>query len=207
MNCSETRFVMALYLSSELDAKGMADFEFHVQRCVACARELETARHCDELLRDACLEEPVETRGLRERVLSEISKSRRRRGFLFRRPVYSLSIAAVLLLAIGIGITYFTLLRGSSSQTVYAVALDDHYQEVVQHPPIPGWLETPEAIKAFARQELGDAGLLDKLTPADYHLARACAICQTNHTSIWFTRMTCEKFLFMSNFRILSLTD
>ena len=98
MNCSETKFVMPLYLSSELDATPMAEFELHVQRCGPCARELEYTRHCDELLRDACLEQPVDTSGLRERVLSEISKSIPRRRFLFRRPVYSLPIAAVLLL-------------------------------------------------------------------------------------------------------------
>jgi hypothetical protein len=53
------------------------------------------------------------------------------------------------------------------------VALYDHYQEVVQHPPIPGWRETPEEIKALVRQELGDAEFLDKIAPADYHLTRA----------------------------------
>ena len=70
MNCSETKFVMSLYLSSELDVTRMADFELHVQRCGSCARELEYARHCDELLRDACREQPIDTLRLRERVLS-----------------------------------------------------------------------------------------------------------------------------------------
>jgi len=175
MNCNETKFVMPLYLSSELDAKVMADFELHVQRCSACARELEYARHCDELLLDACREQPVDTLGLRKRVLSEISKSRHRRRFLFRRPFYTLPIAAVLFLAIGIGISYFTL-HGGSSQTVYAAALDDHYEEVVQHAPITGWRETPHEIEAFVRQQLGDADFLDKLAPPDYRLtsARLC---------------------------------
>ena len=172
MNCNETQFVMPLYLSSELDATRMADFEIHVQQCGPCARELEYARHCDELLRDACLEEPVDTIGLRARVLSEISKSRPRRRFLFRRPVYSLPIAAVLLLAIGAGIIYFSL-YSKSSQTVYAAALDDHYEEVVKNPPLGGWRKTPEDIRGFVRQQLGDADFVDKLAPADYHLTRA----------------------------------
>ncbi|PYS60243.1 MAG: hypothetical protein DMF74_19155 [Acidobacteria bacterium] len=172
MNCNETKFVMPLYLSSELDATRMADFEIHVQQCGPCARELEYAGHCDELLHDACLEQSVDALGLRERVLNEISKSRPRRRFLFRRPVYTLPIAAALLLAIGAGIIYFTL-YGSSSQTVYAAALDDHYSEVVQHPTIPGWRKTPEEISAFVREQLGDAEFLDKLAPAGYHLTRA----------------------------------
>jgi len=172
MNCNETKFVMPLYLSSELDATRMADFELHVQQCGACARELEYARHCDEMLRDACMEEPVNALGLRERVLSEISKSRPRRRFLFRRPIYTLPIAAVLLLAIGLGIIYFSL-YSSSSQTVYAAALDDHYEEVVKNTPIGGWRKTPAEISAFVRLQLGDADFLDKLAPAGYHLTRA----------------------------------
>ncbi len=172
MNCNETKYVMSLYLSSELDATRMADFELHVQGCGPCARELEYARHCDELLRDACLEEPVDAMGLRERVLSEISKPRPRRRFLFPRRVYTLPIAAVLLLAIGAGIIYFSL-YSNSSQTVYAAALDDHYSEVVKNPPIGGWRKRPEEIRAFVRQQLGDADFLDKLSPADYHLTRA----------------------------------
>src|SRR5207248_4052429 len=129
-------------------ATRMADFELHVERCGPCARELEYARHCDELLREASLEEPVDALGLRERVLSEISKSRPRRRFLFRRPVYSLPIAAVLLLAIGAGIIYFSL-YSKASQTVYAAALDDHYEEVVKNPWIGVWLKRPREIRAF----------------------------------------------------------
>jgi anti-sigma factor RsiW len=172
MNCSETKSVMPLYLSSELDATPMADFELHVQQCGPCARELEYTRQCDELLRDACLEQPVNVQGLRERVLSEISKSAPRRRFLFRGRAYSLPIAAVLLLAMAVGIIYFTLHDGSS-QTVYAAAVADHYNEVVQHPLIGGWRETPQEISAFVREELGEEGFLDKLVPADYHLTRA----------------------------------
>ena len=172
MNCSETKFVMPLFLSSELDATRMADFELHVQQCGPCARELGYARHYDELLRDACLEQPVNTLGLREHVLNEISKSRPRRQFLFRRSIYSLPIAAVLLLAIGVGIIYFTL-SGASSRTVYAAASFDHYEEVVKNPPIGGWRKTPQEIRAFVRQQLGDADFLDKLAPADYQLTRA----------------------------------
>src|SRR5437660_10423850 len=114
MNCNETKFVMPLYLSSELDATRMADFEIHVQQCGPCAKELEYARHCDELLRDACLKEPLDTMDLRARVLSEISKSKPRRRFLFRRPVFTVPIAAVLLLAIGAGIICFTVYSSSS---------------------------------------------------------------------------------------------
>jgi hypothetical protein len=188
MNCSETKFVMPLYLSSELDAMPMADFELHLQGCGPCARELEYARHCDQLLRDAFREQAVNTLGLRQRVLSEISKSRPRRRFLFRRPIYSLPIAAALLLVIGIGITHF-ILRGSLSSTVYAAARDDHYIEVVQHEPRP-WHETPDDIKEFVREELGDADFLDRFAPAGYQLKRAlhCYLLRQAYVHIVYQR-------------------
>jgi Putative zinc-finger len=172
MNCSETQFVMPLYLSSELDAQTMAAFELHVQTCGTCARELEYSRHCDELLRGAYPEQPVNTLGVRERVLSEISKSQPRRRSLFKLLVYPLRIAAVLLIAIGIGVAYL-ILHAGSSQAVYAAALKDHYREVAQHEPFSDWPQTPEAVRAFVRQEIGDTDFLDSLTPAGYHLARA----------------------------------
>jgi anti-sigma factor RsiW len=171
MNCSEAKFVMSLYLSSELDAPAMADFELHVQTCRACARDLEYTRHCDELLRLACREQTFDTLGLRQRVLKEISKSRLRRRFFFARSAYSLPIAAGLLLAMAIAIGFF-ILRGGASQTVYAAARDDHYVEVVQHDPRP-WVETPAGIRDFVTQELGTADFLDRLTPVGYQLKRA----------------------------------
>lgn len=169
MNCSETQFVMSLYLSSELDATSMADFERHVQRCGSCARELEYARHCDELLRDACLEQQIDTQGLRKRILSQISESRPRRGFLFRRA-YWMPVAAALVIAMAVG-TYLSV-RDDSSGTVYADVLEDHYNEVVNH-VTEGWRETPQEIRNFVREELGNAVFLDKLAPSDYHLALA----------------------------------
>lgn len=169
MNCSETQFLTPLYLSGELDATQMFDFELHLRRCTACARELEAARQCDEWLRDAWYQEPLGTDELRQRIMTQIAKTKRRR-LIFRWPPYTLPIAASLLAAITAGI--FIVLWGGSSQTVYAAARDDHYIEVVQREPRP-WLETPGEIKEFVRAELGDADFLDRLAPAGYQLKRA----------------------------------
>ena len=166
MNCSEIQFLMPLYLSSELEATRLADFELHLQQCSACTRDMEYARHCDDLLRDAFCGQSLETEQLRARVWNQIRKTKRRR-FLFGRSIYTLPIAAALLLAITVGI-YITF----SSQTVYAAAQDDHYIEVVQHEPRP-WHETPEEIREFVTQEIGEADFLDRLTPAGYQLKGA----------------------------------
>ena len=169
MNCSETQFLTPLYLSGELDAMQMFDFELHLRRCAACTRELEAARQCDEWLRDAWHEESLGTDELRQRVRTEMAKTKRGRS-IFGWPPSTLPIAASVLAAISLGIIIFLL--GSRSPTVYAAARDDHYLEVVQGEARP-WLETPDEIKEFVRAELGDADFLDQLTPAGYQLKRA----------------------------------
>src|ERR1044072_3317060 len=117
IDCSEIQFLMPLYLSSELDATPMFDFELHLRQCAACARELEEARRCDDLLRDAFNQQSLDADELRRRVRTQISKTKRRR-FLFRRPLYTLPIAASLLAAVALGI--LTVFPGKSSPTVYA---------------------------------------------------------------------------------------
>ena len=171
MNCSGANYLMPLYLSGELDTKVMAEFELHLQRCSMCMREIEQIRLNDDLLRNVFARRPLDTRDLRARFWSQISISKNKR-LRFRRPVYMLPIAALLLLIIGAGIIYFTL-PYTSSQTVYASAVDDHTEEVVQRAPIDGWRETREEIEKLLRKELGDSDVMRKLAPADYKLARA----------------------------------
>jgi anti-sigma factor RsiW len=169
MNCSETQFLTPLYLSGELDAMQMFDFELHLRRCAACTRELEAARQCDEWLRDAWHEESLGTDELRQRVRTEMAKTKRGRS-IFGWPPSTLPIAASVLAAISLGIIIFLL--GSRSPTVYAAARDDHYLEVVQGEARP-WLETPDEIKEFVRAELGEADFLERFAPAGYQLKRA----------------------------------
>jgi len=169
MNCDELEFLTPLYLTSELDATRLAEFEQHLGRCTLCGRNLEAIRLCDDLLLNARHEKPFNTEKVRQRVSNEIRRSTRRR-FLFARPVYALRIGGALLSLIVLGI-YITWPR-SLPQSVYAAAQGDHYIEVVQQSDRP-WLETPDEIKAFVLDELGEVDFLDQLTPAGYHLARA----------------------------------
>ena len=195
MNCSELEFLIPLYLSSELEVTRLTDFEGHLQRCLLCAKKLENVRHYDDLLRTAFNEQSLNTEKLRKRVSSQIRKGTRRR-FLFGRPVYSLPIAAALILMIAAGI--YIILPGSLSQTVYAAAQTDHYREVVQHADRP-WLETPEEIRPFVRSELGDSNFLDRLAPAGYHLARAlhCELLQQRYVHLVYENGSREISIFI----------
>src|SRR5882724_3420984 len=142
MNCSETKYVMPLYISSELDVALMAEFEHHLQHCAVCAREAEQVRLYDDLLREAFVEQPLDTRELRARVRHQISTCVSKRSVLFQQPLYVISVAALVLLAICGGITYFAL-PYLSSETVYTSAADDHFEEVVQRAPLEGWRASP----------------------------------------------------------------
>lgn len=172
MNCSETRYVMPLYFSSELDTALMAEFELHLQHCAVCAREAEQVRLYDDLLREAFVGQRLDTRELRARVRHQISACVGKRSVLFRQSLYTISIAALVLLAICGGITYFTL-PYFSSETVYSSAADDHFEEVVQGAPLEGWRATLFEIEGLVKKELGDPYILSKLAPAEYTLVRA----------------------------------
>ena len=165
MNCSEIQILTSLYLSSELEASRLAEFEFHLQECRTCARDLEYVRHCDDLLRDAFIEQSVDTIKVRRNVRNEIGARRRR--FLFGRPIYSLPIAAGILITVTLVI--LSLFSGGVSQTVYAAAEDDHYVEVVQRDQRP-WSETADEIRTLARLELGDPEIVDRLKVDGYQL-------------------------------------
>src|SRR3954451_21048683 len=109
MNCCETKYVMPLYLSSELDVRLMAEYELHLEQCGICRREAEQARMYDDLLREAFNDQPLGTNELRARISTQLSASERRRPVV-PRWVYEFTAAALLLLAVSAGITYVTLL-------------------------------------------------------------------------------------------------
>ena len=162
---------MPLYLSGELDAKAMSDFELHLDQCVVCHREIEQQRAYDSLLRDVIVSQPLDVRNLRARVLNRITPLGRRTLF-FQRPAYLLAIAAILLLAFGTAIIYLAM-RSESVATVYADAVDDHYEEVVQRVPLSGWRETLDDINLLGQRQLGESEIINKLGPASYQAVRA----------------------------------
>ena len=171
MNCNEAKYVMPLYLSGELDAKAMSDFELHLDLCVVCHQEIKQQRAYDNLLREAIVSQPLDVRNLRACVLNRITMPGRRSLF-FQRPAYMLAIAAILLLAFGTTIVFLAM-RSRSVATVYTDAVDDHYEEVVQHVPLPGWRETFADINLLGQGQLGESEIINKLGPTGYQLVRA----------------------------------
>jgi anti-sigma factor RsiW len=172
MTCSEAKYVMPLYVSSELDVTRMAEYELHLQQCAVCRREAEQLRIYDEMLREAVAWQPLDTQVLRARIWNQISASERVGSGLARRRVHLLSIAALLLVAIGAGVIYITRLS-RTSETVYTSAVDDHTEEVVQQAPIEGWRTSRVEIERLVKERLGDLNVINKLPPADYKLVRA----------------------------------
>lgn len=162
---------MPLYLTGELDAKAMSDFELHLDQCVVCHREIEQQRAYDSLLRDVIVSQPLDVRNLRARVLNRITPLGRRTLF-FQRPVYLLTIAAILVLAFGTAFVYLAM-RSKPVATVYADAVDDHYEEVVQRVPLSGWRETLADIDTLGQRQLGESEIINKLGPGGYQLVRA----------------------------------
>jgi hypothetical protein len=162
---------MPLYLSSELDAKAMSDFELHLDQCVVCHREIEQQKTYDILLRDSILSQPLDVHHLRASVLNQIT-TRRRRSLFSQSRVYLLPIAAMLLVAFGTTIIYLAM-RSRTVAPIYADAVDDHYEEVVQRVPLPGWREKFADINLLGQRQLGESEIINKLGPMGYQLVRA----------------------------------
>lgn len=162
---------MPLYLSGELDAKAMSDFELHLEQCVVCRRELKQQRTYDDLLRDVIVGESLDVRELRAAVLNRITTPGRA-GLFFGRLAYLRAIAAVVLVAFVMAIVYLAL-RPKHVATLYADAVDDHYEEVVQRAPLPGWRETRADINTLGQKQLGESEIFNKLGPTGYQLVRA----------------------------------
>jgi anti-sigma factor RsiW len=162
---------MPLYLSSELDATVMSDFELHLDQCLVCDEEIEQQRAHDNLLRDAFVSERLDVRDLRARVLNRIT-TRRSRSLFIRRPAYIFAMAALVLLVFGTTIIYLSI-RSQRVAPLYADAVDDHYEEVVQRVPLSGWRETVADINTLSQRQLGESEIFSKLGPTGYQLVRA----------------------------------
>jgi anti-sigma factor RsiW len=171
MNCSEATYMMPLYESSELDARGMAEFELHLQQCLSCAREVEQLRALDDVLRNAFAEQQEDSQALRARFWQQFSHVARFRRVLFKQSVKLKAIAAMLLVGTIAGLSYFV--EQHTTQTIYASAADDHDEEVVRRVPVEGWFNTPVEIERLASTQLGDSDIIFKFRPSDYHLSRA----------------------------------
>ncbi len=172
MNCIEAKYLLPLYASNELDAKVMAEFELHTQQCAVCAREAEQLSLYDNVLRGAFAAQPLDAHGLRARVWHQVCSPERRPKPLAGRPVIRLmAAAAIIIITIVVGIIYHV--TQLTSGTVYASAVDDHVEEVVQGARIEGWREAATGMEAFVREQLGDTDIIDGLAPPDYRLRRA----------------------------------
>jgi len=163
--------MLPLYFSGELDAKVMSDFELHLADCAGCRRETEQQKSYDDLLRVAIVSEPADARPLCEIVSDRISKPVMI-TWLFRRPAYLFAIAVILLLALGTTVVYLAT-RSKPVEIVYADAVDDHYDEVIKRVPLDGWRATPADINTLGQKELGESGVIERLAPDGYRIARA----------------------------------
>ncbi|HEV2387132.1 MAG TPA: zf-HC2 domain-containing protein [Candidatus Acidoferrales bacterium] len=171
MNCRETTALSPLYHSGELDARNAATFTAHLQACPACAREIQRQSLLDSQLRKALLAEDLPTDAIERRVLDRIAAAAApqaaARPALFQRwALAGMAAAAVLLAAVG----YLGLLARRPAP-VYADAVQDHQDEVVDHQPRKWRFDLP-AIEALAVRELVPPADVLALAAHGYRLQR-----------------------------------
>ncbi|HET9803754.1 MAG TPA: anti-sigma factor [Candidatus Acidoferrum sp.] len=101
MTCDASRFLLHAYLDGELDAPRAAEFEQHLEGCLACTRDLETQESLRSSIQRADLYEPapldLETKIRKQ--FTAMAEPRRVRKF---RSLQWLAAAAALILVAGI---------------------------------------------------------------------------------------------------------
>jgi anti-sigma factor RsiW len=161
---------MELYCSGELEARAMAEFEQHMQKCVVCTREYKSITEFDSLLRASFEEERLDAGELRHRVTERIRERSvmRSRGRTF--PFWAAGIAAaILILATFAGVAF--LRTREKSETTYSAALEDHLDEVVLGKPRK-WRESTAEIDDFLQTRLQNTKIREALPPPGYVLRR-----------------------------------
>jgi anti-sigma factor RsiW len=196
MDCTEARYLMPLYESSELDARAMAQFEMHIHECGSCAREIEQLRSLDNLLRDAFVGQEDEAQETRARFWQQFSAATRFRRLLYGRSAYLKAIAAILLIAISGGIMLFVFQQ--TPETVYASAVDDHKEEIVERAPRQ-WTETLSEIDKLALEEKIDPDVINNIKLSGYRLSRAtvCDLSDKDYMHLVFNNDTREISVFV----------
>lgn len=190
MNCEEVSYYLPLYLSGELDARAMAEFEWHLGACPVCAEELRLQQQFDDLLRAAAAEQLPDARALRASVRRQMQIGQGwRRWFWGRPPLWLASLAALCVVTLAAGMIYYVQ-QVRVPRDLYAAAAKDHLDDVVQRVPKLGWRTSREQAAALGQEQFGDPGLIARLTPSGYQFRRV-RMCNLNGNA--FAHLIYEK--------------
>jgi anti-sigma factor RsiW len=130
MNCQEIEPSLAPYVDGECPAPERSGVEAHLAACPFCRAKVATERASHELLRARCRDlRGCAPAALRQRCAAQ--RAAGHRGILRRQPWLSLSLAATLVLAIGV----FLLFGLGSSVDTYAAQLAVDHLKCFQFPP------------------------------------------------------------------------
>lgn len=169
MNCSDIAELSPLYLSRELPAARLREFETHLERCRSCARELEQQASMDARLRAAVGHEMPGTAALDRSIIRQIGiiSARRQR---FSRQFIGAAAAIILLMAGSAWWAWHAMATAQgATPRLYTDAARDHQMEVVQHQP-RRWRSGLAAMDALAARYGISGAALSALGPAGYKL-------------------------------------
>jgi anti-sigma factor RsiW len=168
MNCRDIAELAPLYLSRELPADELREFERHLGRCRSCALEIDQEASIDARLRAAVGDEMPETATLNRAVITRIDAvSVRRRQFI--------GVAAAVLLLTAGGAAWWSAHEGSTPRPytrLYTDAARDHQLEVVEHQP-RRWRSGAAGIETLAARYGLPARAAATLGPAGFRLQQA----------------------------------
>ena len=120
MNCATCKELLVLYLEELLDAPQAEQVGAHLENCPSCRTELEGLQTLQgrlvangKAVAQGDLEEDVMNRIIREQNVrlksaAQVSASLRLRRFIMKSPITKVAVAALVIVAVGIGISEIT---------------------------------------------------------------------------------------------------
>lgn len=172
MNCTYAEQVTDAYLSGEIEGP---EWCTHLKSCPECAAKLAAESDFDLVIKHAVNEERLQTRQLEAHVRNAIRTSSR-----WNTPVMMMvryGVAATMIFAVLLVATFGYAKGRMDLVATCCDAVDDHQEEVIGKAPRK-WRTEDKDVQALAQRMVGDANVVERSTPAGYHLigARVCVL-------------------------------
>lgn len=156
MQCEQVRDYLSAYIDSELEASVSIEVAKHTEQCAACAEELKQLKEISYLFRKGVAESQMDTLARAARINTAVLEQIRgdtlvelkpKRGYQKPNIFKMLSLAATLLITIGVSILAFLIYQGDFSGPLLAGASRNHRLcDLMEKLGIGGWSQGEDAV-------------------------------------------------------------
>jgi len=193
--CERIQSHLDSYLSNELLVETSHEVLRHLDTCADCVQALEDRKRVRKMLRSAVESEPVPVH-LRERIRSEIRRTRTGFHFPIPRSNWAFAVAASLVLVLSgwVGFRVWNLRTAAvvseANERILTMGVSDHVTCAMDHGMYRKRFTFEQMSRALGREYAGLVSLVNEKVRADYEIAVAhrCTVNQRNFVHLILTK-------------------